>query len=108
MTLPNQVEEVGRGHGFKTIGQKARKEKLMPLIQIKLIEGVFTADQKQQMIENVTDAMVSVEGENMRPLTWVLVQEDVKSGDWGIGGQGATVEAVREIASGRAKAPTAG
>jgi 4-oxalocrotonate tautomerase len=52
--------------------------------------------------------MVSVEGENMRPLTWVLVQEDVKSGDWGIGGQGATVEAVREIASGRAKAPTAG
>jgi 4-oxalocrotonate tautomerase len=108
MTLPNQVEEVGRGYGFKTIGQKARKEKLMPLIQIKLIEGVFTADQKQQMIEKVTDAMVSVEGENMRPLTWVLVQEDVKSGDWGIGGQGATVEAVREIASGRAKAPTAG
>jgi 4-oxalocrotonate tautomerase len=88
--------------------EQARKEKLMPLIQIKLIEGVFTADQKQQMIENVTDAMVSVEGENMRPLTWVLVQEDVKSGDWGIGGQGATVEAVREIASGRAKAPTAG
>jgi 4-oxalocrotonate tautomerase len=76
----------------------------MPLIQIKLIEGVFTTD----MIERVTDAMVSVEGENMRPLTWVLVQESVKSGDWGIGGQGATVEAVREIASGRAEAPTAG
>jgi 4-oxalocrotonate tautomerase len=59
------------------------------------------------MIEKVTDAMVAVEGENMRPLTWVLVQ-DVKSGDWGIGGQGATVEAVREIAAGRVKAPTAG
>jgi 4-oxalocrotonate tautomerase len=80
----------------------------MPLVQIKLIEGVFTADQKREMIERVTDAMVSVEGENMRPLTWVLVQEDVRSGDWGIGGQGATVEAVREIASGRAKTPTAG
>jgi 4-oxalocrotonate tautomerase len=88
--------------------EQARKEKHMPLSQIKLIEGVFTADQKQEMIEKVTDAMISVEGENMRPLTWVLVQEDVKSGDWGIGGQGATVEAVREIASGRAKAPTAG
>ena len=79
----------------------------MPLVQIKLIEGVFAPEQKQEMIERVTDAMVSVEGENMRPLTWVLV-EDVKSGDWGIGGQGATVEAVREIASGRAKAPAAG
>src|SRR5215213_3964727 len=75
----------------------------MPLVQIKLIEGVFDTDQKQEMIERVTDAMVSVEGENMRPLTWVLVQEAVKSGDWGIGGQGATVEAIREIASGRAK-----
>ena len=53
----------------------------MPLVQIKLIEGVFAPDQKQEMIERVTDAMVSVEGENMRPLTWVLVQEDVKSGD---------------------------
>ena len=80
----------------------------MPLIQVKLIEGVFTPDQKQEMIERLTDAMVSVEGENMRPLTWVLVQEDVKSGDWGIGGQGATVEAIREIASGRAKVPTTG
>lgn len=80
----------------------------MPLVQIKLIEGVFAPEQKQEMIERVTDAMVSVEGENMRPITWVLVQEDVKSGDWGIGGQGATVEAIREIASGRAKAPTAG
>ena len=53
----------------------------MPLVQIKLIEGVFDTDQKQEMIEKVTDAMVSVEGENMRLLTWVLVQEDVKSGD---------------------------
>ena len=79
MTLPNQGKEVGRGHGFQTIAspdqatglivdnEQARKEKLMPLIQIKLIEGVFTADQKQQMIEKVTDAMVSIEGENMRP-----------------------------------------
>ena len=95
VTRPDDTEEVGRGHGLQTIGQsrqatglfadneQARKEKLMPLIQIKLIEGVFTADQKQQMIEKVTDAMVSVEGENMRPLTWVLVQEDVKSGDLG-------------------------
>ena len=77
----------------------------MPLIQIKLIEGVFDTDQKQEMIERVTDAMVSVEGENMRPLTWVLVQEDVKSGDWGIGGQALTTAVRRYCTGERTKAP---
>ena len=58
----------------------------MPLVQVKLIEGVFTDDQKRQMIQKLTDAMVSIEGENMRQVTTVIVEE-VKSGDWGIGGQ---------------------
>ena len=57
----------------------------MPLINVKLIEGVFDAAQKQQIIERLTDALVSIEGENMRPVTWCVVEE-VKSGDWGIAG----------------------
>ena len=36
------------------------------LIQVKLIEGVFTAQQKQEIVERLTDAMVAIEGENMR------------------------------------------
>ncbi len=80
----------------------------MPLVTIKVIEGVFTADQKQQMIDRVTDAMLSVEGESMRPVTWVLIDDNVKSGDWGIGGQGVTVEAVRAIQQGKVAAPTIG
>jgi 4-oxalocrotonate tautomerase len=80
----------------------------MPLVTIKVIEGVFTQEQKQQMIDRVTDAMLSVEGENMRPVTWVLVDDNVKSGDWGIGGQGVTVDAVRAIQQGTAKAPSVG
>jgi len=71
----------------------------MPFVQIKVIEDVFTQEQKQQMIEKVTDAMVSVEGENMRPVTWVVVDE-VKSGDWGIAGKALTAEAVKELAAG--------
>jgi len=71
----------------------------MPFVQIKVIEDVFTQEQKQQMIEKVTDAMVSVEGENMRPVTWVVVDE-VKSGDWGIAGKAMTAEAVQELAAG--------
>ena len=52
----------------------------MPFVQIKVIEGVFSSTQKKEIIEKVTDAMVSIEGENMRQVTWVVVEE-VKSGD---------------------------
>ena len=39
----------------------------MPLIQVKLIEGVFDADEKEAIIEKLTDAMVRVEGEAWLP-----------------------------------------
>ena len=71
----------------------------MPLINVRLIEGVFDDHQKKAIIEKVTDAMVEVEGENMRPVTWVVVEE-VKSGEWGIGGQALTTEAVHALAAG--------
>lgn len=58
----------------------------MPLVQVKVIEGVFSDAQKKAMIEKLTDVMVSVEGDNMRQVTWLMV-EAVKSGDWGIGGK---------------------
>jgi 4-oxalocrotonate tautomerase len=72
----------------------------MPLIQVKLIEGVFTDNQKQEMVRKLTDAMVSIEGENMRPVTWVLI-EDVKSGAWGIGGNPLTTTDVKNLAAGK-------
>jgi 4-oxalocrotonate tautomerase len=71
----------------------------MPLINVKLIEGVFTSEQKAQIAERLTDAIVSVEGENMRGVTWCVLEE-VKSGDWAIGGQCLTSEAVHALAAG--------
>ncbi len=71
----------------------------MPLVRINVIEGVFSPAQKRDMIAKVTDAMVAVEGERLRPVTWVVIDE-VKSGDWGIGGQGLTTEAVHSMAAG--------
>ena len=71
----------------------------MPLIDIQLIKGVFTSDQKKNMISKITDAMVSVEGEAMRGVTWVRVQE-IESGEWAIGGKPLTSEAVRAMATG--------
>jgi 4-oxalocrotonate tautomerase len=75
------------------------KEADMPMINVKLIEGVFDAAQKQEMIEKLTDTMVEIEGENMRSVTWVIIEE-AKSGDWGIGGQALTTDAVRSLAAG--------
>ncbi len=71
----------------------------MPLIQVKVIENVFTPDQKQQIIRRLTDAMVEVEGENMRPVTWCVLEE-VSSGDWGIAGNPLTTADVRALAAG--------
>jgi 4-oxalocrotonate tautomerase len=72
----------------------------MPLIQVKVLEEVFTPAQKKQIITGITEAIVAVEGENMRPVTWVII-EDVRSGEWGIGGQALTTEAVRALAAGK-------
>jgi 4-oxalocrotonate tautomerase len=71
----------------------------MPLVDIQLIEGVFDQNQKQQMIQKVTDAMVSVEGEAMRGVTWVRVQE-VASGEWAIGGKPLTTADVKSLQKG--------
>ena len=72
----------------------------MPLLQVKLIEGVFSAEQKRQMIEKLTETMVSIEGENMRGVTLVVV-EVVKSGDWGIGGKTLTTDDVKALQAGK-------
>jgi 4-oxalocrotonate tautomerase len=71
----------------------------MPLINVRLIEGVFTSAQKQEMIRTLTDAMVAIEGENMRKVTFCVVDE-VKSGDWGIGGKPLRTEDVKALAAG--------
>jgi 4-oxalocrotonate tautomerase len=68
----------------------------MPLVTVKVIEGVFTPEQKTEMIQKITDTMVEIEGENLRPVTWVLVEE-VGSGDWGIGGNGLTTADVHAL-----------
>jgi 4-oxalocrotonate tautomerase len=68
----------------------------MPLVDIHLIEGVFNHAQKQEMIRNVTDAMVGIEGEALRGVTWVRVYE-VASGEWGIGGKAMTADDVKTL-----------
>ena len=73
----------------------------MPFINVKLIEGVFSKEQKQEIIRKLTDTMVSIEGENMRPVTWCVLEE-VKSGDWGIAGNPLSTGDVLALANGEA------
>ena len=72
----------------------------MPMLTVKLIERVFTPAQKKEMIRRLTDVIVDIEGENLRPVTWVVIDE-VKSGDWGIGGDAITAADVKQMAAGK-------
>jgi 4-oxalocrotonate tautomerase len=72
----------------------------MPFINVKLIEGVFDATQKREIVEKLTETMVSIEGENMRSVTWCVIEE-VHSGDWGMGGNTLTTADVKSLAAGQ-------
>ena len=73
----------------------------MPLVTIDVIKNVFTPDQKEALIEQVTEAMVAVEGESMRSVTWVRIKE-LEGGDWAIGGQRLAASDVHSMAKGKA------
>lgn len=74
----------------------------MPLINVKMLEGVFTPKQKQEIIRRFTDTIVSIEGESARPVTWVILEE-VKSGEWGVGGNPVTTNEAKALMVGAAK-----
>lgn len=72
----------------------------MPLVTIDIIKDVFSPEQKKELIEKVTEAMISVEGEALRPVTWVKLNE-VEQGDWAVGGQRLNAAAVHAMQAGR-------
>ncbi len=70
----------------------------MPLVDIQIIKNVFTPEQKGALIEKVTDAMVSVEGEAMRGVTWVRIHE-IEEGNWAIGGARLSAADIHRMAN---------
>jgi 4-oxalocrotonate tautomerase len=74
----------------------------MPLIELKLIEGAFDAAQKRQIVEALTDTIVDIKGEGIRPSTLVFV-EDVERDNWRARGTTTiSMRAVRLMATGAA------
>jgi 4-oxalocrotonate tautomerase len=63
----------------------------MALVTIDIVKDVFTPDQKREMIERVTEAMIAVEGEAMRQVTWVKLNEIEH---WAVGGRLLSAAAV--------------
>jgi 4-oxalocrotonate tautomerase len=79
------------------------EDQTMPIINVRLIEGVFTADQKNELLPKLTDAVEDVYP-GIRDVTFVTIEE-VRQSDWGIGGQPITADKVAEHAQRNLKAP---
>ena len=75
----------------------------MPLVNIEVIENVFTPQQKKEMIEKVSEALISIEGEALRPYTLVKIDE-VKEGTWSVGGKIITTSDVHRLQQTKIKA----
>jgi 4-oxalocrotonate tautomerase len=71
----------------------------MPFVEIKLIEGELSKEKVEELIEGVTDLIVSLIGENIRSVTHIAVQE-IKSGYWGAGGQAVGLDDIRALLAG--------
>ena len=69
----------------------------MLLIQVKVIAGVFTPQQKRETVERLTDTMVEIAGKNLRLITSCMVEE-IASDDWGIEDQALTSDDVKALA----------
>lgn len=59
----------------------------MPFVNVKLMDGVFSSEEKHAMAAALTDVMVKFEGsEAFREVVWVLIEE-LHTDGWHIGGR---------------------
>jgi 4-oxalocrotonate tautomerase len=70
----------------------------MPFIDIKVIQGVFTPEEKRELVERVSETAIAVEGEALRPFTVTAITE-TPSGEWAVGGQPYTADDVKAARS---------
>jgi 4-oxalocrotonate tautomerase len=73
----------------------------MPLIQIKVLEGTLTAEQKNEMISKVSNIVAEIEAgpqakEKLLPYTWCMIEE-VPPARWGIGGNPLSLDILRSL-----------
>jgi 4-oxalocrotonate tautomerase len=76
----------------------------MPIVNVKLVENVFTDEQKRELLPKLTDAIESVYP-GIRDVTFVTIEE-IKENEWGLGGQPVTAGKVVEHAQHNIKQST--
>jgi 4-oxalocrotonate tautomerase len=57
----------------------------MPFIEVKAIKGVFSTEEKSQLITEITSVFARMKGDEFAAGTWVVVSE-FDDGNWGEGG----------------------
>lgn len=67
----------------------------MPFVDIKVIENVFSHDEKREAIERVSETLLDVWGEGIRDATHVAITE-TPSGEWAVGGKALSSDDVTE------------
>ena len=67
----------------------------MPFIEVRAIKGVFSTEEKSQMIEEITSVFARMKGDEFAAGTWVVVSE-LDDGNWGEGGSVLKAEHVPE------------
>ena len=59
----------------------------MPFVTVTQMADTLTPEQARTLIEKITQACIDVEGERVRPVTVVTLQETLRPGRVGIGGR---------------------
>jgi 4-oxalocrotonate tautomerase len=80
------------------------KEIIMPFINIKVLKGALTNEQKADMIKRVSETVAEIEAsphpkDNLVPYTWCVIDE-VEFENWGIGGNAVTPEMLQAVIAG--------
>ena len=70
----------------------------MPLIQVKVFKDELSTEQSSEIISKITDVVTQATSEKLRDATWVVIEE-IKDGQWGVGGKALTLEHVKQMLS---------
>jgi 4-oxalocrotonate tautomerase len=103
---PKRAGYRGGSFGFATTRKSEklqREEKIDATDSGSYDRGRVFASTEERDYRETDGSHGFVEGENMRGVTWVTIEE-VKSGDWGIGGKALTTNAVKALAAGKSAA----
>jgi len=59
----------------------------MPFVTVNQMQDTLTPEQARTLIERITEVCVEVEGEHIRPLTLVMIEETLRPGHVSVGGR---------------------